>query len=528
MDRNSQIEDILRELLQQKPELRGREMQLRELLASLMAARDETTPDPSFAKNLRADLAAQAKNFERNYETKPSLIFFSMKNFSYVLGAIVLVAIGAVGATIFSKQQLSLVLGSDVEVNRVGAEAFGDLALAVSTDTTALGRGAGGSGAERSQSGGGSAAAVPSAMLTADKSMASPLIYPEGGGGGMPFFYNYKFVYKGEPITLPGEQSDVYRRVKGFPGGAEISSTLRGLNFGVVNLGSFDNLQLQSFSLLEDRDFGYAVYVDMQQGSISVSENWQKWQTPDRLCQDDVCFQQNRLDIGDIPPDAEVIAIAQAFLSAHNIPTDNYGTPVVQNYWRHDYELAADQSIMYIPDVVTVVYPLRINGQDIFDESGNPTGLGVNVNVRVKRVSGLWELTSQRYDASAYQNETDTSRILEIAGRGGFRNYYYEDPSGATAEVELGTPTLSYVKVWMYDEPSALGYELLVPSLIFPIVKQPENGYLYRTSVIVPLTKEVLDSDQDFGGPIPMPLPAVMEGVESSVVAPDAAPPVSE
>src|SRR3990167_9364621 len=287
MDRNSQIEDILRELLQQKPELRGREMQLRELLASLMAARDETTPDPSFAKNLRADLAAQAKNFERNYETKPSLIFFSMKNFSYVLGAIVLVAIGAVGATIFSKQQLSLVLGSDVEVNRVGAEAFGDLALAVSTDTTALGRGAGGSGAERSQSGGGSAAAVPSAMLTADKSMASPLIYPGGGGGGMPDFFNYRFVYKGEPTTLPREQSDVYRRVKGFPGGAEISSTLRGLNFGVVNLGSFDNLQLQSFSLLEDRDFGYAVYVDMQQGSISVSENWQKWQTPDRLCQED-------------------------------------------------------------------------------------------------------------------------------------------------------------------------------------------------------------------------------------------------
>src|SRR3989344_3226273 len=147
MDRNSQIEDILRELLQQKP-------QLRELLASLMAARDETVPSPAFAKTLRGELEQKAKNFERDYETKPSLIFFSMKNFSYVLGAIVLVAIGAVGATIFSKQQLSLVLGSDVEVNRVGAEAFGDLALAVSTDTTALGRGAGGSGAEGSQSAG--------------------------------------------------------------------------------------------------------------------------------------------------------------------------------------------------------------------------------------------------------------------------------------------------------------------------------------------------------------------------------------
>ena len=94
--------------------------------------------------------------------------------------------------------------------------------------------------------------------------------------------------------------------------------------------------------------------------------------------------------------------------------------------------------------------------------------------------------------------------------------------------MELGTPTLSYVKVWMYDQPSYVGYELLVPSLVFPIVKQPENGYLYRTSVIVPLTKEVLDSDQNFSGPIPMPLPAVMEGVESSVVAPDVAPPVSQ
>src|SRR3989338_8686782 len=494
MDQNSQIEQILRELMEQKPELRGREKQLRELLASLMAARDETNPSPAFTKTLRGELGQKAKNFEIEYETKPSLTFFSMKNFSYVLGALVLVAAGAVGATIYSNQQTSLVLGSDVEVNRVGANAFGDLALAVATDTAALGRGAGGNSAERTQSGGGSATAVPTSALSANQSMPSPLIYP---GGGMPFFYNYKFVYKGEPITLPGEQSDVYRRVKGFPGGSEISSILRGLDFGTLNLQSFDNMQLQSFSMLEDKDFGYAVYVDMQQGSISVSENWQKWQTPDRLCQDDVCYQQNRLDIGDIPPDEDVIAIASAFLSEHNIPIDNYGTPVVQNYWRRDYELAADQSMIYIPDAVTVVYPLRINGQDIFDESGNPTGLGVNVNVRGRRVSGLWELNSQRYDASAYQNETDTSRILEIAERGGFRNYYYEDPSGTTAEVELGTPTLSYVKVWMYDQPSYVGYELMVPSLVFPIVKQPENGYLYRTSVIVPLTKEVLDSDQN-------------------------------
>src|SRR3989344_6067963 len=201
MDQNSQIEQILRELMEQKPELRGREKQLRELLASLMAASDETNPSPAFTKTLRGELGQKAKNFERNYETKPSLIFFSMKNLSYILGAFVLIAIGVVGATVYSNQQPSLVLGSDVEVNRVGANAFGDLALAVATDTAALGRGAGGSGAERSQ-----------------------------GGGGMPFFYNYKFVYKGEPITLPGEQSDVYRRVKGFPGGADLSSTLRGLD----------------------------------------------------------------------------------------------------------------------------------------------------------------------------------------------------------------------------------------------------------------------------------------------------------
>src|SRR3989338_8975767 len=108
MNQNSQIEDILRELLQEKPELRGRETQLRELLASLMAARDETNPSPAFAKTLRGRLEASAKNFERNYETKQSLIFFSMKNLSYILGAIVLIAIGVVGATVSSNQQPSL------------------------------------------------------------------------------------------------------------------------------------------------------------------------------------------------------------------------------------------------------------------------------------------------------------------------------------------------------------------------------------------------------------------------------------
>ncbi|PIR56802.1 MAG: hypothetical protein COU72_04315, partial [Parcubacteria group bacterium CG10_big_fil_rev_8_21_14_0_10_41_35] len=83
--------------------------------------------------------------------------------------------------------------------------------------------------------------------------------------------------------------------------------------------------------------------------------------------------------------------------------------------------------------------------------------------------------------------------------------------------IELGTP--EYVLIQLYNYQDNKSNELLVPALRFPIVKNLENDqYYWRTSVVVPLAKELMN-DYSLPEPRPMPVddPVLMQGTESSV-----------
>jgi hypothetical protein len=310
----------------------------------------------------------------------------------------------------------------------------------------------------------------------------------------------YKFVYKGEELVLDQKEMDVYKRIKGGFGSTAVSSVLKNLNFGLVNLNKLTNASVQSVNVVEDRDFGYAFSINFEEGIISIYENWTKWQTPDRLCQDEACYEANRLKISDIPSDEEIINIANSFLSEHNIKVSSYGAPKIQDYWKKEYERASNKSQVYIPDTVTVIYPQILNGQTVYDQSGNETGLMVNVNVRVKKGSGISELSSLKYQSSLYATVTDAKKILEIASRGGMYQYYPFYEGGTTKELELGAPKVSLIKHWQYKDNQ--NTELLVPALIFPILNPPSDQYFYQSNVVVPLVEEILNEQQ----PYPMPL----------------------
>ena len=108
-----------------------------------------------------------------------------------------------------------------------------------------------------------------------------------------------------------------------------------------------------------------------------------------------------------------------------------------------------------------------------------------------------------------YKTETDINKILDIARRGG-RNVYTYQNNQKVIEVKIGTPTLSYVKIWQYNNNQ--NDELLVPAFIFPILEKPAVNYFYKDNIIVPLISDMLDSDNN-PRVMPMPLvePAIME-----------------
>ena len=157
----------------------------------------------------------------------------------------------------------------------------------------------------------------------------------------------------------------------------------------------------------------------------------------------------------------------------------------------------------YLPESISVIYPMKIDGKSVADSGGNKYGLRVNANLRYKQVDGLWGLTSQNYESSDYETETNVDRILKIAAKGGMNQVGNPDAANVP-EIELGTPETGLAIYYQYN--NGANTELYVPALIFPVTKIPENTYFYGSRVIVPLTKELLSQYEDGNQPIPTPL----------------------
>ncbi|MBI4127443.1 MAG: hypothetical protein HY459_00080 [Parcubacteria group bacterium] len=487
---------MLEDLYAVDPTLREHEAALTRVTQYLLASRPDAKVDPAFMARLRQKLmegqVSQAASSRARSIPFLSFNLISMKQLPQIVGGLAVLTLLVVGsAYLVTQNQDTFSARSRADIRSVGERAFGPLALSVNPRPES---GGGGASAPAGKGGGG---------LETGESLASPSVVDSEIY--IPTIYRY--AYKGEPLSLPSTEAKVLKRIKGNTLGSQLTGFLNRSGLGLLNFGSFSNPSVQSFQINEERDFGYSIFVDLNEGAISINENWQRWPHPEAECQDEACFERYRVKEGDIPADEVLINLANRFLADHGIPTEFYGEPVVNNTWREEYLRASDKASFYIPDFATVIYPLKIDGQEVYDEGGFPSGISVNINVRSQRVSGLWGLTTQNYQSSLYGAETDVDRILEIASRGGFRMYPYEDPSAKIVEVELGTPKEALVRVWTYE--ANLGNELLVPALIFPVTKAPEGEAFYTKDVVVPLVKEVLDEGNG-GGPIkilPVPLP---------------------
>ena len=140
------------------------------------------------------------------------------------------------------------------------------------------------------------------------------------------------------------------------------------------------------------------------------------------------------------------------------------------------------------------------------------------MHIKSKRVSSAYGLTTQTYESSPYDVEADAKKILAYAETGGANSYRAEGAASVT--LELGDPIQGFIKYYNYANAvslKSLNDELLVPALIFPIKDIPKDDpNFYRTAVIVPLVKEVLDERMaGLSGGVPTPL--MMKGEASAV-----------
>lgn len=485
------IDDVLRELYAVDPTLRKQEDRLVKAVSALLAAKPDAPLDERFVSELRKELLGRFSEVPAaSARTKPNFIDFIMKNdaLKYLIpsGVVAALALALVVSTQGPATPASAPLASvspetakpaaGISITKVADGSFGALSSGGGPEQAgmAVGRGGGGGGS-------GTAPAVP----VTDSKMMVPY---------QPTYYRY--VFAGE-LPLADERVSVYMRRKGGSATAITGGLLDAAALGLIEPSRLGALGLQSLALVQDKEFGYYVYVDMNEGMISLNQNYAKWPHPEQECRDEECYARYRLRQSDMLADEEAFAIADGFLREIGVNAATYGAPVISYDWRTQYAATKeeDRASFYFPEMISVVYPLVIDGQKVYDEAGNPMGLTVNVNVRHKRADGLWNLTTLHYDSAQYDAVTDKAKLTEVITRGGV--YEGTPPEDAKVEeVGLADPERVLMRAW------SGGREVVVPALRFKVVTKPEGQPWFRDAVMIPLVKDLLE--------VPSPNPILM------------------
>jgi len=421
------IKKILKEVYLIDESLKVHEKELIKIIQKLLDSKPENKINPFFVRELRAKVVG---------EPQKNMFDIFNKRFVYAFGSIVaLVCLALTITFLFGEEEEKLVV--EKRIKDMGQNAFGELILAEKTEdsnTEVLGFGGGGDVA----------------------TMAMP----------SPDAISFKYVYKGEDFQI-ADKATVYRKSKEASLGNSLDSVLGSIGVEGVNLNNFKNKKINSMEISEDKDHGYSIFLDFRNSAIYINANWEKW-------------SQDFFDkTGSISAE-EAIAIADKFIAEYGIDTTMHG----------EGEILKDRGVGIMSESSTVVYPLKINGQIVYDEGGQKYGIYANVSQGHKKVMSLGNIGHNFYESSTYNVKLNKEEAIEAAEKGGMYGYYMSE-SAKIVEIELGTPKIELVKTWRFSEGNFSGEELFVPSLVFPVMNDPAETYFYRDSVIIPLVGEV-------------------------------------
>ncbi len=487
---------ILKDLYSWNPKLKNKESEIIKLIELMSKAKPDTKFDEAFAEDLKKDLLSHRILLDSDDGLKENNFLFNLKSMNkkiYLVTGVVAVcgvAVLAIMLNTIPNNKFSFVDKNQDQFVKIGHQAFGNLAM--------LSSGVHGN-ANQSQE-----MSAVSSRTTASAGVTAPMLATGLGGGDMVMsskmiapMMSFTYVYKGDSIELTETAGVVYRRLKGDGSlSNNLDSLINTKSFGPLNLGSFANLQTSYLSLQEEKRLGMSINIDFREENIYIGQNWMQWKSDRDNCGDNqACWDSYRIKINDVPEDSVVISKATDFLNEKGISLSHYGEAKIDNNWRASYESSTDKNNYYVPEEVSAVYPLVVDSQTVYDQSGNLDGLRVSYNLIQKAVSGVSNLTSYRYETSDYELETDSAKILELAEKGGYGSgiYYYSE-SQDKVTLELGTPTKSLIRFNRYANNT--NEELLIPALIFPITNAPENYYGSRF-ITVPLVKQMITELND-------------------------------
>ncbi|MCK9438929.1 MAG: hypothetical protein WC164_02040 [Patescibacteria group bacterium] len=515
---DKKIKKILNDLYKIDPEFKSHEKKLVKIIKELLLLQPDIKPDSKFAEDLKLMLKTEEKKINKvkankkeetskNYFTSFSFLFDLSR--SFVIVSVLLLLVVSFSFVRLQKDASKFVhqnkpensflnIEQETRIVKKGKNSFGNLysqltagtessMLSSRADDRVLGMGDGNMTTMEAEEG---------KIASSDMSI-------------MPMPVKYNYIYTGDEFEMFESEEEVYKRVpldisKQFANNFSSSGLL-------INTNKFSNAGVSSFSLMEDRDFGYNISFYFEDGSVSLYKNWKKWPRIEELCggwENYECIESHRLSFDQILSNEETLSIADNFLNEYGVDLSSYGPGEVQNDWLRDYAATEDKSNYYIPESISVVYPLIIDDKMVYEEYGNKSGIVVEVDMREKKASGLYSMFYQNYESSVYETEGDREKIMELVYNGGAYPYYdyFVEGEYETVDIELGAPSLELVKIWNYDETKMTNQELYVPAYVFPIISQSKPNYFYRKNIVIPAVKDFFNRYNYPGQPRILPI----------------------
>lgn len=507
------IKSILEDLYRIDPSFKQHEKKLHLLVEKLLSAKPNTQFDEQFAMRLRENLMREsAQSFVSPY-AHLSVFRWQYSLIVSMVTLLIVIPLTYFGTKTTTVHNVSTGFTMEQQIEEKGSNAFGNLGVIalnstadslssseLSSTTLSLGTEDTTTSTDTLRTTSSTEQGLmKSTVVGRDETTTATSIAPtvpvvkSQASAKMLFPYKFtKYEYKGEPLATTSAQGTVYKRVKTVNTATQLATILNNANFGLLNLGSFSSFKTQSIQVAEDKDFGYVVDINFNEGMISVNPNWEKWQ------------QQGEVKpLTARPTNDQLIAIANTFLAEKGINHSIYGTPVVDEMPVRMYAAkGGNAESTYIPDTMNVVYPLMIGGVEVYEDGGSPYGLTVTVNIRENKVSGVYNISSQTYESAAYDLETDPTKIIAYATSSRMPIYDKNKfkPEFQTANLE--TPKRILVRHWLNSQNGPTS-EVYVPAYMFPV--EGEVSFAPR-AVIVPLVKSVLEDQGKNNVPPVMPL----------------------
>ena len=304
----------------------------------------------------------------------------------------------------------------------------------------------------------------------------------------------YTYSYTWELEWLNNAKVNLLKKVKTEYNNPSLLSYLKNLNLWWFDLKNTLNPKITSFNFNEDREYWLEYNVNLSDSNITIGKNYTKW--PQTSYKDNVSSVSSQIKLSDLPDDKKIIDLANDVIKKYNIDLKNYSKPFVNNDWKKEYEKSEDKSSYYIPDIIEVVFPIIIDWKNVYEEYGQIKWLRIWFDVKTLKLAQITWIESLSLDSSSYDKITDKTKILEYIAKW-WRNsstlYNDSDSKVKTITLHLWKPTLEYVHIFDYN--NWVNSEYFVPAYIFETIEKPKDWEYFQEKVIVPLVKDIFESN---------------------------------